>query len=89
MASASNVAHRGLPFANPMREADVDRALASLALPPSALVLDTGCGSGEMLLRALECDATSRGLDVDLDPAATCASRSATRATSPAATTRS
>ena len=51
-----------------MREADVDRALASLALPPGALVLDTGCGSGEMLLRALERDATWRGLGVDLDP---------------------
>ncbi len=68
MASASNIAHRGLPFANPMREADVDRALASLALPPGALLLDTGCGSGEMLLRALERDATWRGLGVDLDP---------------------
>ncbi len=68
MASASNIAHRGLPFANPMREADVDRALASLALPSGALVLDTGCGSGEMLLRALERDATWRGLGVDLDP---------------------
>ena len=68
MASASNIAHRGLPFANPMREADVDRALASLALPAGALLLDTGCGSGEMLLRALERDATWRGLGVDLDP---------------------
>ena len=68
MASASNIAHRGLPFANPMREADVDRALASLALPAGALLVDTGCGSGEMLLRALERDATWRGLGVDLDP---------------------
>ena len=75
MASASNIAHRGLPFANPMREADVDRALGSLALPPGALVLDTGCGAGEMLLRALERDATWRGLGVDLDPDAIAAAR--------------
>jgi len=88
MASASNVAHRGLPFANPMREADVDRALASLALPPGALVLDTGCGSGEMLLRALERDATWRGLSrrsavrprTSSTPSAACARTSCPRA---------
>jgi cyclopropane fatty-acyl-phospholipid synthase-like methyltransferase len=65
--SASIVAHRGLPFANPMSEADVDRTLEALGLAPGALVLDTGCGSGEMLLRALERDPTWRGLGVDLD----------------------
>ena len=67
MPSASNRAHRGLPFANPMSEAAVDRMLDGLRLPPGALVLDTGCGSGEMLLRALERDPTWRGLGVDLD----------------------
>src|SRR4051812_2009310 len=67
MPSASNRAHRGLPFANPMSEAAVDRMLDGLRLRPSALVLDTGCGSGEMLLRALERDPTWRGLGVDLD----------------------
>jgi SAM-dependent methyltransferase len=66
--SASNVAHRGLPFANPMSEPAVDRILDTLRLPPGALVLDTGCGSGEMLLRALGRDAAWRGLGVDLDP---------------------
>jgi SAM-dependent methyltransferase len=65
--SASNLAHRGLPFANPMSEAAVDRTLAGLRLPPGALVLDTGCGAGEMLIRALERDASWRGLGVDLD----------------------
>jgi SAM-dependent methyltransferase len=65
--SASNLAHRGLPFANPMSEQAVDRALGALCLAPGALVLDTGCGSGEMLLRALERDPTWRGLGVDLD----------------------
>jgi SAM-dependent methyltransferase len=67
MPSASNRAHRGLPFANPMSEAAVDRMLDALRLPSGALVLDTGCGSGEMLLRALERDPTWRGLGVDLD----------------------
>src|SRR4051794_302798 len=67
MPSASNRAHRGLPFANPMSEAAVDRMLDGLRLRPGALVLDTGCGSGEMLLRALERDPTWRGLGVDLD----------------------
>jgi len=65
--SASNLAHRGLPFANPMSEAAVDRTLDALRLAPDALVLDTGCGSGEMLLRALARDPTWRGLGVDLD----------------------
>jgi cyclopropane fatty-acyl-phospholipid synthase-like methyltransferase len=67
MPSASNRAHRGLPFANPMSEAAVERMLDALRLPSGALVLDTGCGSGEMLLRALERDPTWRGLGVDLD----------------------
>jgi SAM-dependent methyltransferase len=75
VASASHIAHRGLPFANPMREADVDRALASLKLVPGALVLDTGCGSGEMLVRALERNPEARGLGVDLDPDAIAAAR--------------
>jgi SAM-dependent methyltransferase len=75
MPSASNRAHRGLPFANPMSEAAVDRVLDALRLPPGALVIDTGCGSGEMLLRALERDPTWRGLGVDLDADAIAAAR--------------
>lgn len=70
MPSASNLAHRGLPFANPMSEAAVDRTLDGLRLTPGALVLDTGCGAGEMLIRALERDPSWRGLGVDLDEAA-------------------
>jgi SAM-dependent methyltransferase len=50
-----------------MSEAAVDRTLDALRLAPGALVLDTGCGSGEMLLRALARDPTRRGLGVDLD----------------------
>ena len=75
--SASQIAHPGLPFANPMREADVDRALGRLGLGPGALVLDTGCGNGEMLLRALAHDPTWRGLGVDLDPDAIAAAQAA------------
>src|SRR3954452_78427 len=58
-----------------MREADVDRALGALKLGPGALVLDTGCGNGEMLLRALARNPTWRGLGVDLDPDAIAAAR--------------
>src|SRR3954470_19346262 len=50
-----------------MSEEAVDRILDALDLPAGALVLDTGCGSGEMLLRALARDPTWRGLGVDLD----------------------
>src|SRR3954451_23326569 len=58
-----------------MSEAAVDRVLDGLRLPPGALVLDTGCGSGEMLLRALARDPTWRGLGVDLNPDAIAAAR--------------
>src|SRR3954468_19157375 len=75
MPSASNRAHRGLPFANPMSEAAVDRMLDALRLPDGAFVLDTGCGSGEMLLRALERHPTWRGLGVALDEDAIAAAR--------------
>jgi SAM-dependent methyltransferase len=75
--SASQIAHAGLPFANPMREADVDRALGALKLGPGALILDSGCGNGEMLLRALAHDPTWRGLGVDLDPDAVAAAQAA------------
>jgi SAM-dependent methyltransferase len=75
MPSASHLAHRGLPFANPMSEAAVDRVLGGLQLAPGALVLDTGCGSGEMLLRALARDPAWRGLGVDLDADAIAAAR--------------
>src|SRR4051812_27609079 len=50
-----------------MSEPAVDRTLDALRPGPGALVLDTGCGSGEMLLRALGRDPTWRGLGVDVD----------------------
>src|SRR3954466_3444249 len=66
-----------------MSEAAVDRMLDALRLPPGALVLDTGCGSGEMLLRALERDPTWRGLGVDLDEDPLAAARAAAAARLP------
>lgn len=65
--SASWIAHKGLPFANPMSEAAADAALAALPLPARPRILDTGCGNGEILLRALRLHHAARGLGVDLD----------------------
>jgi SAM-dependent methyltransferase len=65
--SASQIAHVGLPFANPLSEAAVDAAIAALPLPAHPCILDTGCGSGEMLLRALRRHPGSRGVGFDLD----------------------
>lgn len=50
-----------------MSEAAVDAAIAALPLPADPLVVDTGCGSGEILLRALRSHAPARGLGIDLD----------------------
>jgi SAM-dependent methyltransferase len=50
-----------------MSEPAVDTAIAALPLPAGSLVLDTGCGSGEILLRTLRSHASARGLGVDLD----------------------
>jgi SAM-dependent methyltransferase len=54
-------------FANPMSEEAVDAAIAALALPPESVVLDAGCGNGEMLLRVLRTHARARGVGIDLD----------------------
>ena len=51
-----------------MREADVDRALGSLALAPGALVLDTAAAPARCCSARSRGDATWRGLGVDLDP---------------------
>lgn len=53
-----------------MSETAVDAAIAALPLPAQPVVLDTGCGSGEILLRTLKAHAPARGLGVDLDPEA-------------------
>lgn len=65
--NASRIAHAGLAFANPISEAALDAAIAVLPLPAEPLVLDLGCGSGEMLLRILRRHVAARGLGIDLD----------------------
>lgn len=67
MSGPSRIAHAGLAFANPMSEAAVDEAIAALPVDREALVLETGCGAGEILLRTLRQYPGSRGLGVDLD----------------------
>ncbi len=67
MPSASRIAHGGMAFANPLSDAAVDAAIAVLRLPSDALVLDSGCGSGEILLRVVRRHAGAQGLGVDLD----------------------
>ena len=67
MPTASRIAHAGLPFANPMSEIAVDAAIAVLPLPVDASILDAGCGTGEMLVRAVSAHPGARGLGVDLD----------------------
>lgn len=67
MPTVSRIAHAGLAFASPVSEAAVDAAIADLPLPPQPLVVDTGCGSGEMLLRTLRSHATAQGLGIDVD----------------------
>src|ERR1700759_1560950 len=67
MSGASRIAHDGLRFANPMSETAVDAAIAALPLPATPSILDTGCGSGEILLRTLRVHPSARGLGVDFD----------------------
>jgi SAM-dependent methyltransferase len=50
-----------------MSEEAIDAAVGALALPAESVVLDTGCGTGEMLLRVLRRHPGARGLGVDLD----------------------
>jgi SAM-dependent methyltransferase len=65
--SPSGIAHAGLTFANPMSETSVDAAIAALPVPREPLVVETGCGAGEVLLRTLRYYPGSRGLGLDLD----------------------
>jgi SAM-dependent methyltransferase len=61
------LAHEGLPFANPLSEADVERGIAALDLPHGASVVETGCGSAELLVRVLEAYPSAVGVGVDPD----------------------
>jgi SAM-dependent methyltransferase len=56
-----------MAFANPMSEAAVEATIAALPVPREPLILETGCGAGEILLRTLRYHPGSRGLGVDLD----------------------
>jgi SAM-dependent methyltransferase len=67
MSSVSFLAHRELAFMNPMGEAATDAAIAALALGEGARVVETGCGSGELLLRVLEAHPGATGVGVDPD----------------------
>ena len=82
MPNASRIAHAGLAFAHPLSEAAVDAAIAALPLPAETLILDVGCGSGEILLRALRAHAPARGLGVDLDADAIAEARDRAHGTS-------
>jgi SAM-dependent methyltransferase len=65
---ASFRAHLAVPFMNPMSEADVDGAIAGLAVPSAgARVVETGCGGAELLLRILACHDQATGVGVDPD----------------------
>lgn len=50
-----------------MSEKAVDAALAALPLGADPWIVDTGCGGGEILVRALRARPGARGLGVDLD----------------------
>jgi len=52
---------------NPMGEAATDAAIAALELGEGARVLETGCGSAELLLRVLEAHPGATGVGVDPD----------------------
>jgi SAM-dependent methyltransferase len=69
---ASYRAHAAVPFMNPLSEAAVDQAIAVLELPggegEGPVVVETGCGGGELLLRVLEAHPGARGVGVDPDP---------------------
>lgn len=83
MPSVSVLAHDGLPFMNPLPEAGIDAAIAALDVPDGARVLETGCGSAELLLRVLERHAGAQGVGVDPDPDALARARCAAAARVP------
>jgi hypothetical protein len=76
-------AHAAVPFMNPFGEAAVDAAIAALAPPDGARVVETGCGAAELLLRVLEAFPAARGVGVDPDPHALARARAAAAARLP------
>jgi SAM-dependent methyltransferase len=65
--SASVRAHARLTFANPFSGSAVDEAVARLDPGPGGRVVETGCGSAEVLLRVLERHPGTSGVGVDVD----------------------
>lgn len=60
----SAITHGGLPFANPLSEADVEEAIGLLAIPAGGTALDVGCGNGEVLARVKRRhDVTTMGIE--------------------------
>jgi len=61
----SATTHAGLPFANPLHPAVIERAVTGLELPPGGVVLDVGCGAGEALalVKAARPDAWTVGVE--------------------------
>jgi SAM-dependent methyltransferase len=65
-AEASRIAHGELVLYNPLSEAALDEAIALLALPRGARVLDVACGRAEVLRRVAErYDVEPAGYDAD------------------------
>lgn len=50
-----------------MSDAAVDAVVAALPLPADPWIVDTGCGSGEMLVRVLTAHPAARGVGLDID----------------------
>jgi SAM-dependent methyltransferase len=61
------IAHRNLPFANPLGEASIARLIELLDLPKSAMVADFGAGACELPIRLVERYA-ARVAAVELSP---------------------
>lgn len=63
----SSIAHADHELSNPISTTKADRVLGLIDLGPDDLVLDAGCGKGEMLIRLLE-RTGARGVGVDMHP---------------------
>jgi SAM-dependent methyltransferase len=75
-ATLSAITHGEVPFANPLAETAIDGAIAALALPAGARVLDVGCGAGELLARiAARHDVRTEGIEPAAEWAAAARSR--------------
>lgn len=67
--------HEHLTFLSPLSEERAARLVAFLAAGDPRVVLDVGCGWGELLLRVLEAAPRATGLGLDLDETSLVAAR--------------